>query len=169
MIICLHFNYTTDRCCGLFSLFRVARSFYNAPKRNNTKNTIIVGDFNVDPFDDLMINPLFFHGQPIYDIAQKESRVISGKAFEMFYNPMWNMLGDFEKPYGTYYTNSNQSVGIYWHLFDQVIIRPNLRDRFIDKSLKILTRSASLSLIDNKGRPDSKISDHLPIVFEIKE
>ena len=87
----------------------------------------------------------------------------------MFYNPMWNLFGDFEAPYGTYYYGKNTIDNIYWHILDQVIIRPNLRDSFVDKSLKIITKTNSVSLLNKKGHPDKKTSDHLPIVFEIKE
>lgn len=82
----------------------------------------------------------------------------------MFYNPMWNFLGDFRKPYGTHYANESD---IYWNIYDQVIIRPELRERFVDDSLRIITEIETLTLLDAKGHP--AISDHLPITFEIKE
>ena len=61
------------------------------------------------------------------------------------------------------------SINTYWNLYDQVIIRPVLRDRFVDDSLKIVTETQSRYLLDSKGHPDKSISDHLPIIFEIKE
>lgn len=148
---------------------RIIREINSLEETNNTKNTIVVGDFNVDPFDKLMIKPFYFYGQPIYDVSAKEAHKIVEESYYMFYNPMWNMLGDFNRPYGTCYADSNQAVGIYWHIFDQVIIRPNLRERFISNSLKILEASREINLLNDKGVPDKSISDHLPIVFEIKE
>ena len=87
----------------------------------------------------------------------------------MFYNPMWNFLGDFKEPYGTYYYSSSDAVNPYWNVYDQVIIRPALRQRFIDESLKILTGTNEISLLDSEKHPDCYISDHLPIMFEIME
>ena len=56
-----------------------------------------------------------------------------------------------------------------WNLYDQVIIRPALRERFVDDSLKIVTETQSKYLLDSNGHPDKVISDHLSIIFEIKE
>ena len=87
----------------------------------------------------------------------------------MFYNPMWRFLGDEKTPYGTYYHNNNNTINTYWNIYDQVIIRPQLKKRFVDESLKIITETKSKYLLDAKGHPDKSISDHLPIIFEIQE
>lgn len=78
-------------------------------------------------------------------------------------------MGDFSCPYGTYYNNNGGTTATYWNIFDQVIIRPAIRKRFNDKNLKILTSVSGRSLLDANGHPDINISDHLPIMFEIKE
>ena len=135
----------------------------------NTTNTIIVGDFNINPYDNSCVNARYFHGIPIYEDAMRESRNIAGKEFRMFYNPIWNFLGDFKEPYGTYYRSAADTFNPYWHIYDQVIIRPSLRSRFVDENLKIITGSANVSLLDKNKHPNHSISDHLPITFEIKE
>lgn len=56
----------------------------------NTTNTIIVGDFNINPYDNSCVNARYFHGIPIYEDAMRESRNIAGKEFRMFYNPRFN-------------------------------------------------------------------------------
>ena len=86
----------------------------------------------------------------------------------MFYNPMWNFLGDFHEPYGTYYCNTGDAVNPYWNIYDQVLIRPALRKRFADGELRVLTGTERISLLDVNRHPDRSISDHLPIMFEIK-
>lgn len=135
----------------------------------NTTNTIIVGDFNINPYDNSCVNARYFHGIPIYEDAMRESRNIAGKEFRMFYNPMWNFLGDFQKPYGTYYYNGGGAKNTYWNIFDQVLFRPILKKRFLKDSLKILTETETKYLLDSNGHPDQNISDHLPIIFEITE
>ena len=82
---------------------------------------------------------------------------------------MWNFLGDFNEPYGTFFYNSGKAENTYWNIYDQVIIRPSLRKNFVDSSLNIISKVKNVSLLDKKGHPDDKFSDHLPIVFEIKE
>lgn len=137
-------------------------------KELNTENTIVVGDFNMNPYELGCIDAAYFHGIPVHKESMRKSRSISRKPFKMFYNPMWNFLGDFKSPYGTYYYSGSTTNNTYWHIYDQVIIRPSLRTRFIDESLKIITMINDINLLDEKGHPDHSISDHLPIMFEIK-
>ena len=87
----------------------------------------------------------------------------------MFYNPMWNLLGDSQEPYGTYYYSGNDTENTFWNIYDQVIIRPVLRERFVIESLKIIKETKTRFLLNNSGHPNKKISDHLPIMFEIQE
>lgn len=137
-------------------------------KEIGTENSIVVGDFNINPYDSSCIDARYFHGIPVYNEAKRKSREVAGKKYFMFYNPMWNFLGDFKQPYGTYYHN-NGTQNTYWNIFDQVIFRPVLRKRFVDKSFKILTETQTKYLLDRNGHPDKNISDHLPIIFEFQE
>lgn len=134
-----------------------------------SKDTIIVGDFNINPYDKSCVSARYFHSIPVFEETVRETRIVEGREYQMFYNPMWNFLGDFKEPYGTYYCNSGDTVNPYWNTFDQVIIRPILRKRFVNESLNIITQTISTSLLDKKKHPDHSISDHLPITFEIKE
>lgn len=134
-----------------------------------TKDTIIVGDFNINPYDKDCMSARYFHSVPVYEEARRETREVLGNELSMFYNPMWNFLGDFCEPYGTYYYNSSDTVNPYWNVYDQVILRPALRKRFVGSSLCIITKTAQTVLLDDKRHPQREISDHLPIMFEIKE
>lgn len=138
-------------------------------KEYHTKNTMIVGDFNMNPFDSSCIDARYFHGISVYDEAKRNSRTIAGTQYNIFYNPMWNFLGDFQKPYGTYYYDKAGVKNTYWNIFDQVIFRPSLMERFAKDNLKIITETKENCLLDNKGHPNTKISDHLPILFEMRD
>lgn len=148
---------------------QIVFNILNLERELNTKKSIIVGDFNVNPYDKSCVSARYFHGIPIYEEAIRESRQVAGKEFYMFYNPMWNFLGDFKEPFGTYYHNSAETINPYWNVYDQVIIRPALRKQFIDDNLLIITKTKKVSLLDQDRHPNRKISDHLPITFEIKE
>lgn len=148
---------------------QIINDILDIEERMNTKNTIIVGDFNINPYEHSCISARYFHGMPIFEEAKRKSRTVAEKEFFMFYNPMWNFLGDHSKPYGTYYYGGSDVENTYWNIYDQVIIRPNLRQQFVDESLEIVTETVSISLLDSKGHPNKQISDHLPIIFEIKE
>ncbi len=134
-----------------------------------TKKTIIVGDLNEDPYDEGCLSADHFHGLPCKEDTIREKRTVEGRPFSMFYNPMWNFFGDFSFPPGTYYYNGSDVKNSFWHIYDQVLLRPCLRDYFSEKSLKIVTQSGIESLVDKNNHPNKEYSDHLPIVFEIKE
>ena len=147
----------------------VFRDIELAEEDGGIDKTIVVGDFNQNPYDDGCLGACGFHGIPIADEAQKISRTIFGTKYKMFYNPMWNLLGDFSYPPGTYYYRGSKEKNEFWNIFDQVIVRPQLRSRFVDKELKIITKAQGVSLVTQNQQPNEKISDHLPIVFQLTE
>ena len=172
ILCCVHLNsqiYSDNKDKREIDIETIIRDVLNLETKLGTKNTIIVGDFNINPYDESCVSARYFHGIPIYKETTRESRTVAGKEFYMFYNPMWNFLGDFNEPYGTYYHNSSNTVNPYWKIYDQVIIRPALRKQFVDNSLKIITETATISLLNRNKHPNRNISDHLPITFEIKE
>jgi hypothetical protein len=59
-------------------------------------------------------------------------------------------------------------VGYFWHLFDQVLIRPDLLRFFRNESLCILTEDGHWSFLSSRGTPGSaEVSDHLPVLFAL--
>ena len=172
-ILCgVHLNsqiYSDNKDRREIEIEQIVRDVLKIEREINSKNTIIVGDFNINPYDKSCVSARYFHSIPVFEETVREARIVEGREYQMFYNPMWNFLGDFKEPYGTYYCNSGDTVNPFWNIFDQVVIRPALRNHFVDESLSIITKTVSLSLIDKKKHPDHSISDHLPITFEIKE
>jgi hypothetical protein len=53
-------------------------------------------------------------------------------------------------------------------MFDQVLIRPELVDRFLINELKILDSVDNASFLSKEGMPIKHISDHLPILFKLE-
>ena len=137
-------------------------------KMKSINNTIVVGDFNINPYEDSCLRVDQFHSIPFENEAKRLSRTFQGKEYKMFYNPMWGLLGDWNTPYGTYFLPSGDSICPYWNIYDQVIIRPSLIGKFKKNKLEILTSCGDESLLDENSRPRKDISDHLPIVFEIE-
>lgn len=82
---------------------------------------------------------------------------------------MWAYLGDARSDSaGSYFYDSAEHVNYYWNVFDQVLLRPELAQRFDMHKLQILTAAGSRSLVRDDGRPDHiRSSDHLPILFEL--
>ena len=136
----------------------------------NIHSNIIVGDFNMNPFESGIIKCNGFHATMSSEVAKTKSRTVQGKEYKYFYNPMWSLYGDLiDNPVGTYYYKNAELVNYQWNIFDQVLVRPNLVDRFKKNSLKILTNDGGNTLVNQKNIPkggDSS-SDHLPIIFTI--
>lgn len=172
ILCCVHLNsklYSGHEAYREILIEQIVHDIEAVEKEIGTENSIVVGDFNINPYEASCIDARYFHGIPVCNEAERKSRKVAGKEYLMFYNPMWNLLGDFKQPYGTYYYNESGTQNTYWNIFDQVIFRPVLRKRFIDKSLKIITETRTRYLLDINGHPDKNISDHLPIIFEIQE
>lgn len=135
-----------------------------------TKNTILLGDFNTNPFETNMLNANVLHAIPYKEEINNSSRVVSGNEYDKFYSPMWKLLGKSSPPYGTYYYNTSKITNYYWNLFDQVIIRPVVLKAFNEESLEIITKTKKQNLLDKNNRPDKEqYSDHLPLFFSIRE
>lgn len=102
-------------------------------------------------------------------IAEKIERTVQRESHPYFYNPMWSLLGDASpgSP-GTYYYSSSEPTTYFWNMFDQVLIRPALLERFRNNSLKIIERTGDINFLQKNGQPNSDISDHLPIVFGLE-
>lgn len=172
ILCCTHLNskiYSENEAQREILIEQLVHEICSIEKDIGSENTMIVGDFNINPYDSSCIDARYFHSLPIYEETKRKTRVISGNEYATFYNPMWRFLGDTKQPYGTYYHNNSNVINTYWNIYDQVIIRPALRERFIDDSLKIITETQSKYLLDTNGHPDKEISDHLPIIFEIRE
>lgn len=68
----------------------VTRNIADEEARRGHQRTVVVGDFNMNPFEDGICGAQGFHGVMTRAIAGKGARQISGKRFDYFYNPMWN-------------------------------------------------------------------------------
>jgi hypothetical protein len=68
------------------------------------QNSILIGDFNMNPFEQGMNAADGLHAVMDKQIAARKSRVFQGEQSDFFYNPMWSRLGDESNgPSGTYF------------------------------------------------------------------
>jgi hypothetical protein len=85
---------------------------------------------------------------------------------------MWRLYGSDpsgDAAAGSYYYHDGYDVNEpFWHMLDQVLIRPEHAHRLPPDELRILTTTGRMPLIDADGRPDSVVgSDHLPVMFRL--
>jgi len=134
------------------------------------KRSIVCGDFNASPHDDIVGGAEGLHAINMVSVGGKTARTVLKKEYDFFYNPMWGMYGSESKgPKAIYYFYGYEEHEMFWHMLDQVVVRPDALDLFDEKRLRILTDAGGISLLSSSGTPDDKhASDHLPILFEMR-
>lgn len=139
-------------------------------KTHQTKNSIIIGDLNVNPFEPACIAANLLHAIPFIEEVTNPTRIVQGKIYQKFYNPMWKFYGNQKMPYTSYYhDNSGKHINYYWNAYDQVVIRPELINAFEDDLLSIITETANHKLLKNNKPDKENYSDHLPLFCTLKE
>jgi hypothetical protein len=148
----------------LQTAIRATQLIQKTETRLGHRRTLIMGDFNMDPFDPGMVAPNGFNAVMDRNIAHRVSRTVLGQTCFYFYNPMWGRMGDSSLgPPGTYYYPKSD---YYWHSFDQVLLRPELFGQFADLNFHVVSQIGSHSLLKNQKISPS-FSDHLPIVLKL--
>ncbi|MEI8394586.1 MAG: hypothetical protein WCF85_07615 [Rhodospirillaceae bacterium] len=145
----------------------VVERIEEAERASGHARTVIFGDFNMNPFEDGMMSFRAFNSTIHVDVIERLSgqRTLNSKKRSMFYNPMAKASFRDGAARGTYYYHDNDDVVHYWNLFDQALVRPELSPLLVKDDVRIIDKIGGVSLLTAKGIPDSKISDHLPIMF----
>jgi len=152
-----------------FNATRLGRSIRDVELEIGHSKTLVVGDFNMNPFEHGLVAADTFHAVMTKEIAVRNSRTVSGEDKMFFYNPMWGLFGDNTRGVaGSYYYGSGNQVNYFWNIFDQILLRPKLIPYFDEKNLHILSNARDMSLLDKRGLPNNSFaSDHLPILFQL--
>lgn len=140
-------------------------------KRLDIKHSFIIGDFNMNPFEEGFLNVAALNNVSVKSVAKNIKNNIYGNSYKKFYNPMWNFLGDSSKGSvpGTFFYNTSKYVNHYWNMYDQLLLRPEMIDSFVESKFDILSSIKGNSLlITNRNKVqviNPKISDHLPLLI----
>lgn len=159
-----------DRSSQAAHCFELAESIRKVENQVGHSRTVLVGDLNMNPFEDGLVSASALHGVMTRDIAAKGTRTVQGKEFPFFYNPMWSLLGDASPgPAGTFYQWRSEQTVFFWNMFDQVLIRPDLLRRFANERVEIVESDGETSFLSSHGNvpDDSVASDHLPLLFKL--
>jgi endonuclease/exonuclease/phosphatase (EEP) superfamily protein YafD len=152
-----------------FECAELARQIAAEEDRVGHQRTVLLGDFNMNPFEKGLVAANGLNSVMSRRTASRATRTVQGREYRFFYNPMWGHLGDLRgDTAGTYYYDSAEHVNYFWNVFDQIMLRPDLAAGFDGDKLKIVTTIGNRSLVRQDGRPDADhASDHLPILFEL--
>ena len=146
---------------------RISEKIEEFESINMTSNTIVIGDFNMNPFEKGMVAHRALNSTFFSSIAREGGKTHNGVEKEYFYNPSLALYNDERDAKGSYFRKMNKETEFYWYLFDQVLIRPSLIPRFNKDTFEVLSELCGVSLLNKNGKPKSKVSDHLPIVCEL--
>lgn len=125
---------------------------------------------SMNPFEPGMVAAAGLNCVPPRRLAERGVRTVQGREYRLFYNPMWSHFGDAARDTaGSYFYSRAEHVSYGWHIFDQVLIRPELAQHFDPRKVEIVAGVCGNSLVHADGRPDGvACSDHLPVVFELE-
>ena len=133
------------------------------------ERTVVLGDLNMTPFDPGVaacrgLNALMFQEQ-----VAAGPRKCQGRQYPRFYNPMWSRMGDLNAgPPGTYFYSDSNDVCHYWHMLDQILLRPALVPSFLSDEFRILDSDGVEPLLAKQADVTKpSVSDHLPVVFAL--
>lgn len=131
------------------------------------KRIIVIGDFNVNPFEKPMID---FDGFSATNSINSKSKVTHlGKSKTYYYNPTWQLYSNNVFPGTKYFQRpSGSSYDILEHHFlDQVVISIKLLNEIDWEKIKIVQKSSKF-IFKSNGSNKILESDHLPLAYQIK-
>jgi hypothetical protein len=134
---------------------------------SNEKEIILIGDFNVNPFESPMIG---FDGFGASNGKNPRERITHlEETIFPYINPTWRLYSRENYP-GTIKFNrpSGYSFDILeWHYLDQVIISKKLNDKIITDSIRVIESTSKYEYVDLVS---GKInySDHLALLYEFE-
>ena len=151
--------------------FRRLVDFIELCETNAHRRTIVVGDFNANPYEGSVVSSDGLHAIGVRRVQSTTDRHIrwGNKRESFFYNPMWRLFGqqsNMDAGMSTHFWQNSLAGDVFWHMLDQVVIRPEECTNFPEDRIRIPTSVGKVTLIAPDGTPDRTIgSDHLPILF----
>ena len=130
------------------------------------KRILLIGDFNVSPFDKPMID---FDGFSATNSVNSRERITHlGKNKALYYNPTWKLYSNSSFPGTKYFRRpSGSSYDILEHHFlDQVVISTKLSRELKDEEIKVIEKSPSYTYYNLNSNVILE-SDHLPLSYKI--
>lgn len=150
------------------NISRVLRKIEEGVFADSECKSIVVGDFNLQPYSLGISSVHGFNATMSITKAKKRIRKVEDEPKLFYFNPTWKLMGDNKIVQGTYYNSSDQQEkSIFWYSFDELLIRPYFIDRFNWDYFGIIEKTDNYNFVSNSKIDKYNYSDHLPIKFEI--
>lgn len=143
----------------------VANDVRNVERDVGHGRTIVVGDFNMNPYEAGVAGRQGFNAVMTRHEMRRLDRKVQGRDYPVFYNPMWQFFRDVPgTPGGTFFLRGSSPEAHPWNIFDQVLVRASLVAGLSE--VAILAHDGTSRLVNAHGIPKPRFtSDHLPVSF----
>ena len=152
-------DYSDKKAC--LERSQILRNILEASNNFKSNKEIFVGDYNCMPYADELLDIFGMHS--VLFKNEMESNVLA--SHKKHYNPMLLELNENNNVYGSFRYTSGV-CNLYWYAYDQVIVSSDLVNSIFD--IQYLKSINGKSLMSPTG-VEPLVSDHLPLVFKIKE
>ncbi|SFT15812.1 Exonuclease III [Sphingobacterium wenxiniae] len=153
---------------GLKSHIRLFRQDIDSLIGDSSKvDIIVIGDFNVNPFEKPMIDFDGFAASNSVNLRKKITHLQNTK--ELYYNPTWKLYRENSFPGTKYFRRPSASAYdvLEHHFLDQVVVSYSLSQKIIEEKIKVLEETTTKVFFD-KMTSSILESDHLPLIYEFK-
>ncbi len=129
------------------------------------ENIIIMGDFNVNPFEKPMIDFDGFAASNTVNLRSEATHLTKKKS--LYYNPTWLLYKNNHFPGTKYFKRpSGFSYDILEHHFlDQVVLSYKMIKNIQNEKISVLEKTTNFSYF-NAITNNIELSDHLPLIYE---
>lgn len=132
-----------------------------------TENIIVIGDFNVNPFEKPMID---FDGFAASNSIKLKKEAVNLKVRKaLYYNPTWTLYQNNNFPGTKYFKRpSTSSFDVLEHHFlDQVVLSYHMSQRITFEKIGLIHKTSNYIIFD-VAKNSIQLSDHLPLIYEYK-
>lgn len=150
-----------------YNLSEFKFEFENHIGNSEQKSILLIGDFNVNPFESPIINydGLSATNTTNFNVIKKHR----GSENHIYYNPTWKLYSNNNFP-GTF-KKSRPSNSVFdvidHHYLDQVILSHKLLKRIVKEDINTIIKTSEFDIFDITSNR-IKHSDHLPIKYELE-
>jgi hypothetical protein len=144
------------------------RQIRQVERDNDLHASLLIGDFNMNPFETGMVATTGFHAVNSRAMALQGTRTVQSEAYRLYYNPTWSLMGDRSPgPPGSHHYSAAEHVAYHWHVYDQVLLSPESLAAYEVVDVAILEHNGAEAL-SHGGRPGGAHgSDHFPILIHL--
>lgn len=129
------------------------------------QSSLIIGDMNASPFDAEMVEKDAFNSVLFKELIKHDEFVTYQEdTYRRFYNPIIEYIDETNANYGSFYYGSGNNC-LYWYCYDQILVRKELIDKI--GNFQYLKKIKARNLM-NRVKPNVEISDHLPLLVNLK-